>query len=332
MADEERKRATAAAEALLKKLGKGAGLRCAVRQVGLTTGEEHAWVQISGRVNVIDRSGVWMVFAGEEGVQTLWPAEHYEYDNVTVIAPPPKSRPLPPQENEDDDEPSQRRRQRPKKAEPQPPEPPQSRAKRQRSPSTSDSSTSESDSEEPEIPPADRGVWARVVSGFKVPYEIPDDSRWMYLYASPNDEDLSPEQFKQHAMAFRLRMCASFRSVALAEECDMLLQNLSEIMQARFERKTKREWMAPLWLLARFVVLVLLASSMGGPKASSKFEELYKAAIRSKEGKIDFSTMVEEALAAERAAHLQKRNKAKPKDREERTTKKTKQQKKRIGA
>ena len=108
-----RKKGAEAAEALLKRLGKGAGLSCLMRQVGFSEGDDHDWRQVVGRVNAVDRSGVWLIFAGEEDVQTLWPAEHYEYDEIDVSPPPPKSKPITQQDLEEE-EPSPRKRNRKK--------------------------------------------------------------------------------------------------------------------------------------------------------------------------------------------------------------------------
>lgn len=295
----------------IKKAGKDSRLRFLASPIG--DGESDEPVEQAAylaRVETIDRAGIWIEYLeGPDTVkdmQVLWPDPGWRYNNVRLTPAPARTRPI--IREEQPASPPKR------KEEPRPTR--RSAARRSPSPETlssDDSSTQrrstkrsrsiDTDLQIRDIATGDRGVWTRLAAGIKIPYEMPDDLAWMYLYAA---KPMSGATWRQHALAFRLRMCASFRSFNMSEECDHTLTLLSEIVEASTPRATKQAWLAPLWLLSRFIQLVLRASSMGGAAAATKFDELFRTATTTKDGKLDVNDCLQQALAHERAVSLKK--------------------------
>jgi hypothetical protein len=298
----------------IRKAGKDSRLRFLASPLGDETDVPSEQAAFLARVETVDRAGIWVEYL--EGpdtvrdVQVLWPDPGWRYTNIRFTPAPARSRPIVREEP-----PAPTPRPKTKRRSPTPP------------PSSSDDEVSSNASEHPtverhskrsrsadsdsrirDIATGDRGVWTRVVMGLKIPYEIPDDAAWMYLYAA---QPMSGNAWRQHALAFRLRLGASFRSMTLAEECDHTLALLTEIVDSKLPRSDKQAWTAPFWLLSRFLQLVLRASSMGGAAAATKFDELFRAAISTKDGKLDVNDCVQQALAHERSISL--KNSKKPK-------------------
>lgn len=312
-----------AAVRLIKRIGRNCVVSFLARQASLgQDGVEHEWKPHRGRAHTVRRDGIWLVYDEDPVTQFLWPAEHYEYDQVHVDPPAPQSRPILPDDAQDEPEdspPRRARRQEPRQratattpAEPASPGTQQQeqittaellelllseRRKRNRSPSPQ--ASEDEDQLIHDIAVGDKGNWIRLVPGIKIPAEIPEEQGWMFLYAwdaVKKKPPMSPVDWHRHAMAFRFNKYCSFRNLAFAEECDNILVILCELMATATPRTTKRQWQAAYALMARCIYLVLLASSMGGSHCAQKFTTEYEAVLASKEGKLDFSSLVDEAM------------------------------------
>lgn len=174
------------------------------------------------------------------------------------------------------------------------------RRKHRRSTQTKSDSSDLDDEDLHDIATGDKGVWRRLVPGIKIPVSVSESFAWMYLYASDESKDRPTEldgaKWMQHALAFRLEMGCAFRNYSLAKEADHLVDILGEIMDSRISRKTKRKWEAAFSLVVRYIHLVLLGSAMAGAHSAEKFTTDFAAALRAKEGKLDFAALVEDAI------------------------------------
>ena len=170
-----------------------------------------------------------------------------------------------------------------------------------------ESSSSDDDDETiRDIASGDKGVWVRVVANLKIPQHVPHEYLWMYLYAHEavpckgkrpkNLESLSASAWREHAVAFQLKYSSGFKNVALAEETDNIVTILSEVMEHRKTRTTKREWCAVFFFVARFIFLILMSSNMGGLASAQNFAAQFDSSINTKEAKLDIADIFNETL------------------------------------
>jgi hypothetical protein len=158
-----------------------------------------------------------------------------------------------------------------------------------------------------DIANGDAGVWTLLVPGLKLPISPPEDIAWAYLNA-PAHTNLAktggatlgfnnPQEWAELAMAFRMKMGVSFRTVNFANEADHLVANLADLLRVTTARTTKNQWLAPLSLVARLLHLFLLGSSLGGSAAATRFTAEYEKVVASNDSKLNFAALVHDALA-----------------------------------
>jgi hypothetical protein len=320
---------------LLKRIGRGAVVSFQARPDSLEQpGVEHPWKAHRARVTVARRGEIWLVYDDNPLAEFLWPAEGYQYDQICVEPPPPQSRAVEPADPEElgEQTPAQEPRRATRQARQQPPPRATSEApappaaatamttlptadllalvkaagnpnrqrKRHRSLSSESDDSEDEELEIRDIAVGDKGRWLRLVPGIKVPVLVSDEWRWCFLYAldaaRKRTPSLTAARWTELAMAFRLKKSTAFRNASLSDECDHLAIVIAEIVQTAKPRSSKEEWHAVFALVARYLHLVILASSMGGTQAAQKFSSDFEIAMASSEGKLDFATLVREAL------------------------------------
>jgi hypothetical protein len=180
------------------------------------------------------------------------------------------------------------------------------RARRESSSSSSSSSSDDSDKDSDirDIVTGDKGVMVRLVANLKIPIHPDEEHRWMYLYAHETVEkkgrhpyrSMSADDWRKHALAFQLKYSNGYKNVALSDEAENIIYLLTEVMEFRKQRNTKREWVAVFSFVARFVFLVLLSSNMAGLAAAQHFSQQFDACINNKDSKIELAELFTETL------------------------------------
>jgi len=98
--------------AALKKLGKGATIRLTAFEPVFGEDVNQCGAYMAGRLVTADRTGLWIEWlqgpTAQPGVQALWPHEDWRYEDINIIPPPAKTRPVVPSDPETEQQPPSR--------------------------------------------------------------------------------------------------------------------------------------------------------------------------------------------------------------------------------